>query len=184
MSVGSLTSALQSAHLEPEHLLFKPRGQQIWLRDRLKVIPRYLFRISTPYSDGTTTETWVRSLDAVEGDPRAGIDCLARTDQRAVADELSKHLWWKYHKDGDNFVSWTSSLLFAIQYIIYRHTSAKNGRPGLDAIELCVIDTTPFPTGVFVRDLDIMEMYCSFDKELESLYHLRRNRLYFGEYLT
>jgi hypothetical protein len=183
MSLENLTSALQDIHLEPENLPFNPTGQQSWLRNKFNDLARYLFRISTPYSDGTTDDTWARSMDAVERNPRATIDCFARKDQRAVAEELRKHLRWK-SKDSDNFVSWTSSLLFAIQYIIFRHASARNGRPALDAIELCVIDTTLFPSGVFVRDLDMIQAYRSFDSTLESLYRIRQSTHYYGEYLS
>jgi len=101
---------------------------------------------------------------------------------------LNRHLRWR-GKDGDsdNLVSWTSSLLFALQYIFYRQTDSRDGSP-LDHIYFCVIDTTRFPEGVFLRDLDLIRAYQSFDAKLQNLEELRTTRqagsYYFGEYLS
>lgn len=51
--------------------------------------------------------------------------------------------WWGTLSDPDNLVSWTSSLLFALQYVFYRHYSSKDGS-SLDTIDLCVVDTLLF----------------------------------------
>jgi hypothetical protein len=46
---------------DPDHILFNPQGDFLWLQERLDNIPRFLFRIASPRSDGETNETWVRS---------------------------------------------------------------------------------------------------------------------------
>jgi hypothetical protein len=75
-----------------------------WLREQLSPIPRYLFRISTPRSDGLTNQTWVKS--------KAG---RLNPDGPSTAERLNRHLRWRGQADdGDNLVSWTSSLLFAL----------------------------------------------------------------------
>ena len=90
----------------------------------------------------------------------------------------------------DNFVSWTSSLLFAIVYIFYLHASSRDGST-FDDISLCIVDTTHFPKGVFLRDMDLIRAYSAFDAGLRSLNSLRSKQhrtysgyFYFGEYLS
>ncbi|KAL4901969.1 hypothetical protein BDW74DRAFT_181126 [Aspergillus multicolor] len=117
------------------------------------------------------------------------------SEKRAlVAYTLNKHLRWRSKDDvEDNFVSWTSSLLFALQYIYYRHKSRKDGS-SLQHIKLFVIDTTLFPSRVFLRDLVLLDVFYKFDDRsgCENLKNLRSLRtevkrqglFYFGEYLT
>ncbi|KAJ2992962.1 hypothetical protein NUW58_g1995 [Xylaria curta] len=59
----------------------------------------------------------------------------------------------------------------------------------LKTIQLCIVDTTKFPRGVFLRDLDLIEEF--EDKGLGNLHTLRRKQhffysgvYYFGEYLS
>src|ERR1700722_578744 len=100
---------------------------------------------------------------------------------------LNKHLqWW----GKDNLVSWTSSLLFALQYIFYRHTDSRDGS-SLDKIYLCIVDTVSFPKGIFLRGMDLINAYCLFDANLLGLKGLRTRKhrdftgsFYFGEYLS
>ncbi|KAF7165377.1 hypothetical protein CNMCM6106_001567 [Aspergillus hiratsukae] len=107
-----------------------------------------------------------------------------------IARALNLHLrWWPKNGLEDNFVSWTSSLLFAIQYIYYRHLTSKDGS-NVEEIKLYVIDTTLFPRGTFIRDLDLIDAFWKFDdhpegKNLKNLRKLRNNpRYYFGEYIS
>jgi hypothetical protein len=65
MVLGDLADELQTLSLsEPEYLLFNPTGDKSWLRERFDDIPRYLFRVFTPKSDGTMDRFWVKSQDA------------------------------------------------------------------------------------------------------------------------
>ncbi|KAJ5718557.1 hypothetical protein N7488_004203 [Penicillium malachiteum] len=98
--------------------------------------------------------------------------------------------WWpKRHCRDAHFVSWTSSLLFAIQYIYYRSKSPKDGS-SFEDIDLYVIDTSKFPRGTFMRDMDLIEAFCDYhDREdsssLRNFQDLRnRHNYYFGEYLS
>jgi len=78
-------------------------------------LPRYLFRISTPKSDGTTDEIWVKSKDARYNRDNNDVDIFSQGEQE-VGCMLDRHLRWKgLPEDADNLVSWTSSLLFALQ---------------------------------------------------------------------
>jgi len=173
---------------EPPYLLFSPPTIISWLRDTFDDVPRYLFRVFTPMSRGTTDRTWTRSMDATDGRPNSTQDIFSRNDQQ-VAAMINRHLRWM-HGPEDNLVSWTSSLLFALVYIFHLHASTKDGSV-MDDISLCVIDTTKFPRGVFLRDMDLIFAYRSFDKGLSSFEELRQKKhkvhagsYYFGEYLS
>ncbi|KAF2808307.1 uncharacterized protein BDZ99DRAFT_51643 [Mytilinidion resinicola] len=104
---------------------------------------------------------------------------------------LFRHLRWRgTSSDPDNLVSWTSSLLFALQYMFYRHYSSKDGS-SIAAIYLCMVDTAAFLKGVFVRDMDLIRIFRSFDLDLRNFKGLRTKRhrelkgsYYFGEYLS
>src|SRR5450756_949902 len=160
MAVQNLTDALDVLTFsEPECLLFNPTGRNSLLREGFNDIPRYLFRIFTPMSDGETDRFWAKSKDASNDRSDCGEDILSRDNEEEVASMLSRHLNWKStYEDSDNLVSWTSSLLFALQYIFYRHTNSKDGST-YNQISFCVIDTTKFSKGVFLRDMDLMRTY-------------------------
>lgn len=87
----------------------------------------------------------------------------------------------------DNFVSWTSSLLFALVYIFYLHANRRDGSDFTE-IYICIIDTTRFAKGVFLQDLDLIRAYSAFDRALADTLKLRTEkhggRFYFGEYLS
>ena len=121
MVLEGLVEELQALDLsEPEYLPFDPTGNKAWLREKFDEIPRYLFRVSTPKSDGTTDICWVKSKDARHDFAYRRVDVPASARHRHVASMLNRHLrWCGKSTESDNFVSWTSSLLFALQYIFY-----------------------------------------------------------------
>lgn len=192
MAVAHLTKEIAALNLsKADFLLFEPDEDCAWLRQSLDDIPRYLYRITTPRSDGTTDAVWTKSKDARYMRPHSTVDLLARQDKLAVARMLSRHLrWLGTPSDPDNLVSWTSSLLFALQYMFYRHYSSKDASP-MATIHLCVVDTAAFPKGVFVRDLDLIRFFRSLNHDLPAFEVLRKKRhraltgsYYFGEYLS
>ena len=192
MAYEGLTEQLQALGLsEPEHLLFNPTGARSWLRVKFMTIPRFLFRVSTPNSDGTTDKTWVKSKNASRACADSRVDVFGSDRNQQVASMLNRHLRWSGRSnDSDNFVSWTSSLLFALQYIFFRHTNARDGS-SLESIDLCIVDTDSFPKGTFLRDMDLIRAYRLFDADLENFEGLRTKKhshfagsYYFGEYLS
>lgn len=179
----------------PEQLLFNPQPGSLLDIGALDNLPRYLFRVVSPLSDGRTDATWVRSQAACDntGSSKRDIFSNLHNDELArVARTLNLHLrWWPKDRLEDNFVSWTSSLLFAIQYIYYRHQDSRDGS-SLEDIDLYVIDTTQFPVGTFLRDLDLIKAFRASDthpkgkgKDLKDLLARRKKPdCYFGEYLS
>lgn len=195
-TMESLTKAMGSTRLsdepeEPEQLLFNPSPESGIEEAVLDNIPRYLFRLATPKSAGITNERWVCSESvrqngtSSKGDIFFNLDTTKRTD---VARTLNTHLRWdKMYNPEDNFVSWTSSLLFVLQYIYYRHYRDKTSPA---EIKLYIIDTMEFPRRTFMRDLDLIDIFCENNKSLKNFQFFRNqpqrngDRYYFGEYLS
>lgn len=188
-----LTEAMENTRLgdapgESEQLQFRPQADSGIAETVLNNIPRYLFRVASPRSDGNTNEIWVRSESAHRNRNSSREDIFSNLDSKKrteVAQTLNLHLrWWPKGSYEDNFVSWTSSLLFAIQYIYYRHLSHRDGSC-LAEIKLYIIDTMQFPRGTFLRDLDLINIFCEFNEELKGFQSMRnRPDYYFGEYLS
>ncbi|KAF5718377.1 hypothetical protein FGLOB1_1677 [Fusarium globosum] len=152
--------------------------------------PSYLFRLYTPNSAGSTDISHVASPAWVEGSSQKdakGFDCdmdLLQLPSDQAAKRLSAHLEWKcQYRSPCNLMSWSSSLLFLLQYGLFRHTTDFE-RPALSDIHLIMIDTRNFPRQTFLRDLDAMN---HFERHCSQLGARRKGRLghwYFGEYLT
>ncbi|CZT14014.1 uncharacterized protein RAG0_17818 [Rhynchosporium agropyri] len=180
MAHPEIADALQALSISnPEYRrLFCPDNPELF-----DDIPRYLFRVVTPKSRGTTDKSWTRSMDATDGAQNSRVDIFARENKIQVASMLNRHLqWWK--GDEDNFVSWTSSLLFALVYIFHLHANS-NDRSPFDDINVCIIDTNQIPKAVFLRDMDLIKAYSSSNKELAKFQGLRETKeWYFGEYLS
>ncbi|GAD91813.1 predicted protein [Paecilomyces variotii No. 5] len=199
MDANILAGKLQNTHLNnspcwEDNLIFNPQADSGLSQDTLGDIPKYLFRIVSPLSDAQVDGTWIHSQAASQKSSSSLEDIFVdlNTKKRlTVARTLKKHLWW-LSKDGveDNFVSWTSSLLFALRYIYYRHLHSRDGS-SLENIKLFVIDTERFSPRTFIQDLDLIKAFCEFDnpppgeKSLRGLRELREDRgYYFGEYLS
>lgn len=82
MSVESISNTLATTSIaDPPHLLFKPSGGKAWLHGTFDNIPRYLFRVATPESSGSSDEFWVKSKNA----------CADQCQTRDVFDQDDKH---------------------------------------------------------------------------------------------
>ncbi|KAF5661558.1 hypothetical protein FCIRC_11798 [Fusarium circinatum] len=130
-------------------------------------VPRYLFRVYDSKSSGFNSDTVFASehSSAQYGAPGRKLNILS-LDDRSASGMLYNHLERKdcfngsgSFNDGrkeDNLVSWTSSLMNAIQYAIWRshvgHTPASN-------VYICAVDTRKFPQGQFARDMWLLETY-------------------------
>ena len=152
-------------------------------------VDRYLFRLFDGHSDGSTNNEWVKSRDAKQTQFHHDTDVFERKDHRKAARALRRHLRWERQpEEEDNFVSWSSSLLLVLQYAFYRKALFPDHK--LEDMQLCVVDTTKLPNGVFFSDTALIEAFSKYDcdptdrKSLSSLKTLRRSQYYFGEYLS
>ncbi|EXL74444.1 hypothetical protein FOPG_10471 [Fusarium oxysporum f. sp. conglutinans race 2 54008] len=126
------------------------------LATKLNNTPRYLFRVHSDASAGKHSSECMKSIDALGNNLT---DIFARDNTANIAIALNEHLRWEPKSCGDPFISWTTSLLVAIEYAIYKY---KAESVELQAIRLCIVDTTMFPKGVFIQDLDLIEEF--YDK--------------------
>lgn len=164
----------------PDEVPFYPSGN---LATKLQDTPRYLFRVYSDASAGENSSEWMKSVDALKNNLT---DIFQRDDTSSIALTLNEHLWWNRKKtNGDPFISWTTSLLVAIQYAIYK---LKTEPPKLNEIYLCIVDTTLLPNGVFIKDLDLIEEFHDkipdSSRGLGNLRKMRNTKYYFGEYLS
>jgi hypothetical protein len=119
---------------------FKPcEGLQALARS-FDCVPHYLFRTTSPRSSGSTSKTYVES-NAVKLNLNDD-DILSRDRDKAIS-MLKDHLLWKNQR-GDNLVSWTSSLTFAVQHAIRREETDR-GPLAPESIELWILDTECYP---------------------------------------
>ncbi|KAL4995350.1 hypothetical protein BDV10DRAFT_174954 [Aspergillus recurvatus] len=139
--------------------------------------PRYLYRLVAPQSAGTTTSSTVVP-PIVDGYTQ---DIFQLPTPKAANLLLNHLLWQRGHENGCNLMSWTSSLLFALQYALYRH--CKDG-DDLRHIQLIILDTTLFPAGTFIQDMEILRAFQGADRRLQKFVQFRESEYYFGEYLT
>jgi hypothetical protein len=188
MALAELTDALQNTTLDDDALRFSPHAHALWSDLKLQPIPRFLFRVYTPRSDGFTDNEEASSRDATSKEHESNEDIFATQTPEATAELIADHLWWTRKERSDNLVSWSSSMLFLIRYIFYRHYDS-NDRSSLHDIRLLVVDTEQLPGHTFIRDSDLISAFKRFDtreeKGLRSLAHRRTNTdHYFGEYLS
>ncbi|PYH76209.1 hypothetical protein BO82DRAFT_426839 [Aspergillus uvarum CBS 121591] len=195
MTVEAIIESFQDFNINPSEpedtqfqpLCFNPPADLRATCSSLSETPTYLFRVVSPKTCAKTSSTWVRPKRVLPHEEDIFSNLDEDNKRRRIAALLNDHLWWKEPLN-DPFVSWTSSLLFALAYIYYRHWSESDGSP-LDQINLYVIDTTQFPRGTFIRDLDLLNVFIDSDplpkgNGLARLKGWRDSNLYFGEYLS
>ncbi|KFY93402.1 hypothetical protein V500_03721 [Pseudogymnoascus sp. VKM F-4518 (FW-2643)] len=152
-------------------------------------IPRYLFRTFDGKSSGRSDDNMIASMTSVSTSPGGSrIDLLSLPEHEAT-DMLHTHLTKKCSggKASDNLISWTSSLLFAIQYAIWRRRTF-----GCDPadINICAIDTRRFPHGQFAQDMWLLQAYRHVverkgeKKQKFFRFRLDDERYHNGEYLS
>ncbi|KAL4879872.1 hypothetical protein BJY04DRAFT_192611 [Aspergillus karnatakaensis] len=155
---------------KPQHRVYTPLFND-------NVVPKFLYRLVAPQTAGTTTASSV--VPPVKSGNMPDIFQLPETDAAALL--LNHLLWQRGHEAGCNLISWTSSLMFALQYALYRHQ--KDGAD-LRNIYLIVLDTSQFQPGTFIQDMEIMYSFQAADRGLRKFVEFRESEYYFGEYLT
>ncbi|KZM18432.1 hypothetical protein ST47_g10394 [Ascochyta rabiei] len=128
-------------------------------------VPKYLFRTFDAVSPGRNDDSIIASRASIVGSENSGQRDILGVEKRRAAKLLHMHLD-KYVfgcEEQDNLMSWTSSLLFAIQYAIWR--SYNNGR-STSKINICAVDPCKFPLGQFMRDVPLLETFHATAEQL------------------
>lgn len=149
-------------------------------------IPTYLFRVVAPKTAGSTSLSTVTSRAMLGPERGHRPDDIFRLDLADAAALVHAHFEWRCDEKC-NFMSWTSSLLFALHYGLYRHKK-DHDQPDLSRIVLYILDTSGLPEGTFIKDLDILDAFKGESAGVKDFLHMRRGqgrkRCYFGEYIT
>ncbi|KAK8104573.1 uncharacterized protein PG998_011606 [Apiospora kogelbergensis] len=175
----------------PAPLLFNPEANTLFqaFDFYFDQKPQYLFRTYDSGSYGQSDE------DIVASPARADRILTSKKDIFSLDENLGlsivdRHMnpWrWKDYTSPipDNFMSWTTSLLYAIQYALYRrHRYGSNSAD----IKICMIDTRRFHDKQFIHAKRLLEAYYKFVKR-DDIRHFYDTRLLvyiyqFGEYLS
>ncbi|KAI6750371.1 hypothetical protein HG530_014652 [Fusarium avenaceum] len=123
-------------------------------------LPRYLFRVCDVNSSGINTSRVVASPQSEFGNPEdSATDILSLPGgqaRRLLYNHLAKCSESQTRKSIDNFMSWSSSLMFVIQYAMWRSETLDT--PASD-LQICMVDTRDFPRGQFARDMWLIRHY-------------------------
>jgi hypothetical protein len=152
-------------------------------------VPQYLFRTFDGKSSGRSDDNAVASIASVAELPEESRKDLLSFPKDKAIDMLHTHLTNQCCSGGDpdNLMSWTSSLLFAIQYAIWRRRTF--GCHSAD-IKICVIDTRRFPQGQFAPDMWLLQAYRNTAAKVGGKtkkffrFRLKDTRYHNGEYLS
>ncbi|TXC06834.1 hypothetical protein FocTR4_00009693 [Fusarium oxysporum f. sp. cubense] len=153
-----------------------------------KHMPRYLFRAYDDNSTGRNDKDVIASILSQCGEAnRHGIDIFSM-DYKEASQMLHQHLDKGPFSSNvtDNLVSWSSSLMFVIQYANWRFCRPQFSHPG--DICICAVDTSQFPRGQFARDKWLLNSFkdAELSDQENNFRDLRLNRSEYdnGEYLS
>lgn len=187
--IGFWIDVLQSC-LEGPTLFYPPAvSNDESFNFNLSDIPQYLFRTFDKNSSGRNDSNVIASVASVSQSSKNSRINILSLENRKAAEMLHSHLTKPCFggPHTDNLMSWTSSLLFAIQYAIWRcHT----GHCHPADIKICVVDTKQFPRGQFAQDIWLLQMYRDTAKEVGGetwrffQFREKDERYYNGEYLS
>ncbi|KAK5734040.1 hypothetical protein LTS12_026797 [Elasticomyces elasticus] len=105
MALAGLTETLQNTTLNGSALVFSPHTHARWSDLELQPVPRFLFRIYTPKSDGFTDEHEASSRDATSEAHKSNEDVFSAQTPEAIATRIADHLWWRKLARSDNLAS-------------------------------------------------------------------------------
>lgn len=154
--------------------------------DCSEVIPRFLFRVFDRNSKGRNDENKIVSQATANRAVANSSDLLLDEGTEATR-ILFEHLKW-YNCRSDKIVSWTSSLLVAIQYAYHRCYKHSTDHAN---VKICAVDTSQFLWGQFVlaRHLILAFNHDTFTNSVpgsQKFFDFRLQHLEFGqgEYLS
>lgn len=129
-----------------------------------RTTPRFLFRVWSPNSDGKNSAKGFESLGSVTkpGRPRRLTDLGTEIVKQMVTHHVAWTSKWAYHDD--ILISFTSSLLFAVQHAIRKtNTSPPGYLPDtLDTCFITVLDTSLLKQ-TFHKTTSLVDQYAITD---------------------
>ncbi|PHH86422.1 hypothetical protein CDD83_10264 [Cordyceps sp. RAO-2017] len=147
-----------------------------------------LFRAFDRGSSGRNNSDLIASIASINEVSRHGKTNLLSLEKKDASEMLHKHLTKScFGGDiSDNLMSWSSSLLFVIQYAIWRcHILGHSSND----VYICAVDSKRFPRGQFARDMPLIRAYRDTaepggDMDRFFRFRLEDERYDNGEYLS
>ncbi|KAJ9613392.1 hypothetical protein H2200_003334 [Cladophialophora chaetospira] len=120
-------------------------------------VPRYLFRVYSPGSDGLNSVAGFTS-QAKQFDTN-NLRTLSQLSRKDASSMLRDHVLWKSYKErnDDLLISFTSSFLFALQHSVRKINQC--WRTTEQNCYICIIDTSKYPSGTFSWTVDLLNRY-------------------------
>ena len=122
-----------------------------------KDIPRYLWRVYADDANGFNDPTIFASAAAVSDIAHAG---MIEIPLKSLKGMLTGHLEWKRDVLNNEFISFTSSLLYALQFAVCK-TRKKNDasfRRDESKVKICLVDANATETELY-PSLALIEIY-------------------------
>jgi hypothetical protein len=158
-------------------LPFNPGPEFEDLQKKYGHVDRYLFRLFHKHSEAIKDRAWIKSRDAQLLRPSSNCDIFARYSRKDVAQALRRHLLKEVQPhEEDNFVSWSSSLLWLLHYAC--QTMRQAGVYSPKDTFICVVDKTRLPAHVFMSDLFLISAFAPHDVSTGDSSTSRRNLRY------
>ncbi|EUC40319.1 hypothetical protein COCMIDRAFT_41342 [Bipolaris oryzae ATCC 44560] len=170
--------------------LFYPRTSEDIDLSNPDTIPPYLFRVFDKKSSGKNNKKVMASSGYTSQVQSSGVNDLLSMEDSEATKLLYYHIGKKRTRTNDHqdcLLSWTSSLLYAVQYATYRQHRLDLSYTD---IEICMVKTSQFLQGQFVRDIELLNKYYPnaeyLGGKIRGLFDLRLNRqeYYNGEYFS
>ncbi|KAI1451403.1 hypothetical protein F4805DRAFT_463829 [Annulohypoxylon moriforme] len=170
-------------------LFYPPASRTIEMpTNHLTDTPPYLFRTFDRDSSGINDDDVIASMASDLTPERSRNDFLS-LEKHEATELLYSHLNKSCFEGlgSDNLMSWTSSLLFAIQYAIWRCHIRQCSQAD---VKICVVDTSKYPRGQFARDMWLIKAYRATAEEMVGDYknffdfRYTNSDYYNGEFLS
>jgi hypothetical protein len=171
--------------------LFYPPASFSALFLNFDAVPQYLFRTFDRASSGRNDESVIASCASIIGSHESSRTDILTLERRVATKLLYMHLTKSCFagEGSDNLMSWTSSLLFALQYAVWR-LKTRGCHPS--EIKICAVNTQKFPRGQFVQDISLLKAYHATAQGLQAgnpmreffNFRLENENYYNGEYLS
>ena len=169
-------------------LFYPPAGLHMQFLN-LDAPPDTCFGRSTRPAQGRNDDSVIASTASIVGPHKSSRTDLLTLERHSATELLYKHLKKSCFdgEESDNLMSWTSSLLFAVQYAIWR---ARVRRCLSSDIKICIVDTRNFPEGQFAQDLWLLRAYHATATDIGGdirgffNFRLENEDYYNGEYLS
>ena len=143
-------------------------------------VPRYLFRVFSPGSDGMNDATGFASM--AKSNNNFETRSLAQLERPDARNMLKDHVLWQSwrSRSDDLLISFTSSFLFALQHCVRKIATGRDTTR--HNCHISIIDTSMFPEGTFTWTVELLKEYHLDEMEHPYLLQMYHEAEYLAQY--